>query len=329
MFCIISYSYHFVDGGTVVKKILVLSLLLFATNCFGTELNESQKKILRYYPNWSNEERIRYFHEFANYYSESCPQTLDQMTTLLSVRSYLERPGLIYTAKLSWEKAVQSQSKWDDMFNDIETKIRNGLCSHPDNLFFRKIGNMMMVYDYYDKRNVFLKRIIVDLETACLSEKNQPEFFKTSSVKSITNKYWSDEDYIWFGNLVTAFAKTLKGNPTKDDLENSLMQLPNSKPYINKGKYQGQIIFVDNKEFLFIYFNYTDNHASVANLCSPPIKRSRLFKMYDLFHGALSKIFIETKVNVFDVGDGFYAFLDQDDNSYSIQILRAKKSVAQ
>jgi len=309
-----------------VKKILVLSLLLFATNCFGAELNESQKKILKHYPNWTNEERIRYFHEVANFYSESCPQTLDQMTTLLSVRAYLERPGLIYTAKLSWEKAVQSQSEWDDMFNDIETNIRNDLCSHPDNLFFRKIGNMIMVYDYYDKRNVFLKRIIVDLETVCLSEKKQPEVFKISPVKSSTNKYWNDEDYIWFGNLVTAFAKIFKGTPAKDDLENALMQLPNSKPYIKKGKYQGQWIFLDNKEFMFIFFGYNDDHVSDANIVLGPVKNEGMSKIYDLLHGSLNKLFVETKKNVFDVGNGYYAFIDQGEKSYGIQILKAKES---
>ncbi len=158
--------------------------------------------------------------------------------------------------------------------------------------------------------------------------------FRVESVESPkkineNDKLWDDESYSWIANLVLSLKKFLQTAPSKTYAEQELRQLPNSKPYIKHGQYQGQTVILDNKEFMFIFLGYTGDHASVVNIALPPIKKEEMLRIYDLLHGGLSKRFAESKKNVFDVGNGYYAFIDQDNKSYAIQILKAKKSAVQ
>lgn len=152
------------------------------------------------------------------------------------------------------------------------------------------------------------------------------DFAKSSEKKSTSNELWNDESYTWFANIIVPLTKLLKATSSKNYAEQELRKLPNSKPYIKNGQYQGQSIISDNKEFMFIFFGYSGDHVSVVNIGFAPIKKEGLLKIYDLIHVSLSKLFIETKKNVFDVGNGYYAFIDQDNKSYAIQILKAKES---
>jgi len=144
-----------------------LIVLSISFNCFGMELNESQKKILKYYPSWTKKQKITYFTETSNYFSESCPQTIDKMSTLLTVEPFLEEPGLKYIIKFSVEKIVNSKKEWDDLFKDIRMNLKNDLCSNPSYFFFKKLKDMFLVFDYYDKNSIFLKRLSFDLNTNC------------------------------------------------------------------------------------------------------------------------------------------------------------------
>ena len=155
------------------------------------------------------------------------------------------------------------------------------------------------------------------------------ELAESTAKKHENKKLWDDDSYSWIANLVTSLTKFLQTAPSKTYAEQELRQLPNSKPYIKNGQYQGQTIILDNKEFMFIFFGYSGDHASVVNIAFPPIKKEEMLKIYDLLHGGLSKLFAETKRNVFDVGNGYCAFIDQDNKSYAIQILKAKKSAVQ
>jgi hypothetical protein len=153
---------------------------------------------------------------------------------------------------------------------------------------------------------------------------------KSAEYKYANNKLWDDESYTWFANLFASLTKFLKTAPSKIYVEQELRQLPNSKPYIKNGQYQGQSIILDNnKEFMFIFFGYSGGHVSDANIAFPPLKQEGILKIYDLIHRGLSKHYTETKKNVFDVGNGYYAFIDQDNKSYTISILKAKKSAVQ
>jgi predicted choloylglycine hydrolase len=51
-------------------------------------LNKSQKKILKYYSFWAKEQKTTYFTETSNYFSESYPQIIDKMSTLLTVEPF-------------------------------------------------------------------------------------------------------------------------------------------------------------------------------------------------------------------------------------------------
>jgi len=168
-------------------------------------------------------------------------------------------------------------------------------------------------YERYAQPQKFLDSFKIDLA-------------KSAEKKLAKNNLWDDESYAWFGKIVNSLTIFLKTAPLKDSAEKELRQLPNSKPYIKNEKYQGQSIFLDNKEFMFIFFDYNGDRVSVANIAIAPVKKEGMSKIYDLLYGSLSKLFVETKTNVFDVGDGYYAFIDQDKKTYAIQILKAKES---
>ena len=151
-----------------MKKVLIIVMVLFiSSTCFGMELNKPQKKILKHYPSWTKKQKITYFTETSNYFSESCPQTIDKMSTLLTVEPFLEEPGLKYIIKFSVEKIVNSKEEWDDLFKDMRMNMQNDLCSNPSYFFFRKLKDVFLVFDYYDKNSIFLKRLTFDLSTTC------------------------------------------------------------------------------------------------------------------------------------------------------------------
>lgn len=168
-------------------------------------------------------------------------------------------------------------------------------------------------YERYVQPKKFLDSFKVDLSNS--AEKNKKK-----------SNLWDDESYKWFGKIVNSLTVFLKTTPLKDSAEKELRQLPNSKPYIKNGQYQGQSIFLDNKEFMFIFFGGNRSHVSVVNIGIAPVKKEAMPKIYDLLHGSLSKLFVQTKTNVFDVGNGYYAFIDQDNKTFSIQILKAQES---
>jgi len=99
---------------------------------------------------------------------------IDRNTTLLSVEPFLETPGLRYIIKLSFEKVVNSKEEWNDLFKDMEINMQNNLCSDPSIFFFRKLKDMVMVYDYYDRNSVFLKRISIDFRKDCTAKEKIP-----------------------------------------------------------------------------------------------------------------------------------------------------------
>lgn len=159
--------------GDIMKKASFFCfLIVFFVTCisFGDDLNESQKKILKFYPSWTKEQKNVYFTETANYYSESCPQTIDKVTTLMSVKPLLEKPGLKYIVKFSLEQVVWSEKEWNDLFRDININLHNSLCSDPSMHFFIKLKDTVFVYDYFDKRGVFLKRISIPLNEDCAKQ---------------------------------------------------------------------------------------------------------------------------------------------------------------
>jgi len=152
------------------------------------------------------------------------------------------------------------------------------------------------------------------------------EFDNSEETNISSNNLWKDENYESFGKIINSLTKFLKTVPLKDSAEKELRQIPNSKPYIKNGQYQGQSIYIDGKEFMFIFFGYNNEYVSAVNMAIAPVKTEAKPKIYDLLHGSLSKLFVETKKDVFDVGNGYHAFIEENDKSYLIQILKAKES---
>lgn len=156
-------------------------------------------------------------------------------------------------------------------------------------------------------------------------------FAESEENKSTNKKLWDDKSYTWFANIIAGLTKLVKTTPSKIYAEQELRQLPNSKPRIKNRQYQGQIILFDNKEFMLIFFSYSGDHVSGANIAIFPIKKEKMLEIYDLVHGSLSKLFVETEKNVFDAGNGYYASIEQNNELFGIAILifKAKNSAVQ
>ena len=84
--------------------------------------------------------------------------------------------------------------------------------------------------------------------------------------KSTNKKLWNNEDYEWFADLIAVLTKFIKTTPSKKSAEQELGQLPNSKPRIKNGQYQGQIILANNIELMIVFFTYIGDHVSGANI---------------------------------------------------------------
>lgn len=164
------------------KAIVVVMVLIFSSTCFGMELNKAQKNILKHYPSLSKKEKIELFIKFSNIQAEKCPFTLDSTTEITSIVPILDEPGIKYIAHVNFEKKEFSSKKWDGLFKIIEQDAINSICSNPSGLFYKKLKEVVIIYEYYDKNSSFLKRIAIDLRRDCtVKEKN--------SIKSLPKKY--------------------------------------------------------------------------------------------------------------------------------------------
>jgi hypothetical protein len=147
----------------------------------------------------------------------------------------------------------------------------------------------------------------------------------TPSSEEKNAQLWDDEVYTWIADIASSLKKFLSTTPSLTRVERELMKLPNSKPYIKNGKYQGQMLLVNNKEFMFVFFGgYKDGEAYTANFALPPTKKENVSKNYDLFHRGLGNRFKETQKDTFDIGDGYLAEIHQysEDNTISVQIAK-------
>jgi hypothetical protein len=153
-----------------VKRFFITILLFFLfvpLSSFGSGLNETQLNIVKVYPTWTQEQKISLFYEIANQLAKNIPMKVDWATECVGVSGLSDRPGLLYVYQLAPAKQELSEEKWDQLFKEIKTNHTNSSCSSPSTLFLRKLKHVTVVHDYFDKNNVFLKRIAVDFSKAC------------------------------------------------------------------------------------------------------------------------------------------------------------------
>lgn len=141
---------------------------------------------------------------------------------------------------------------------------------------------------------------------------------------SFASAQWREEDYAAIAKIVAAQKILLQRSPTPLEVERELRLIPNSRPYIKGGVYQGQTLVHDGKEIIFIFAIYHNGKAVSANIVLPPIKKEGQQRMYQLLHHSLSNYYTQISDKVFDVGNGYRAYLDESESkkSYGIQILR-------
>lgn len=140
---------------------------------------------------------------------------------------------------------------------------------------------------------------------------------------------WGDEGYTWMARILKSFSQAVQYGQSKTFVEQDLQKLPNSKSYFKNGAYVGQHIFIGKRPFMFVHYKFKDGRAVVVNAHVGHIKPSGEAAVYDLLHTSLAKNYRETKKNVFQVGGGYYAFLDKSEKAWSVQVLYAKQSVVQ
>jgi len=153
-----------------VKRNFSIGLLIFLFipfNSFGNGLNETQVNIVKVYPTWTQEQKIGLFYDFANQLARNIPMKVDWATECVGISALSDRPGLRYMYQLAPAKQELSKEKWDQLFKGIKTNHINASCSSPSTLFLRELKYVTIVHDYFDKRNVFLERIVVDFSKEC------------------------------------------------------------------------------------------------------------------------------------------------------------------
>lgn len=114
----------------------------------------------------------------------------------------------------------------------------------------------------------------------------------------------------------------LQQNPSAAEVEKELSQIPNSKPYVNRNGYQGQVLMHEGKELMFFFATYSGGVAVTANIGTAPIAVSERPRIFNLFYYALSNHYSSLSKYKFDLGNGYVAYLDEAEKGYSIQIMR-------
>lgn len=153
-----------------MKRNFILGLVIFLLiqfNCFGDGLNETQVKIVEDYPSWDQKQKIELFYEIANQLASHIPMKVDWATECVAISALSDSPGLRYVYQLAPAKQELSKEKWDQLFKEIKTNHINASCSSPSTLFLRELKYVSVMHDYFDKNNVFLKRIVVDFSKEC------------------------------------------------------------------------------------------------------------------------------------------------------------------
>lgn len=143
---------------------------------------------------------------------------------------------------------------------------------------------------------------------------------------SFASAQWREEDYAALARVVSSLKILLQRSPTQSVVERELRSIPNSKPYVKGGVYQGQLLVHDGKEIIFFFATYQNGIATSANLVLPPIKKNERQKMYQLLYYSLANYHTQITNNVFDIGNGYRAYLDEAESkkSYGIQILKPR-----
>lgn len=143
-------------------------------------------------------------------------------------------------------------------------------------------------------------------------------------VSSFASAQWQEEDYAAIAKIISSLKILLQRSPAPLEVERELSLIPNSKPYIKSGVYQGQVLVHDGKEIIFFFATYQNGKAASANIVLPPIKREERQLMYKLLYHSLSNYYTRVADKAFDIGNGYRAYLDESESkkSYGIQILK-------
>lgn len=88
----------------------------------------------------------------------------------MTVGPFLERPGLKFIVKFSWGKEHFSKIGWESLFSELKENGKNDWCSNPSYLFYRKLNDVVFVYEYFDKDYFFLKRTYIELKKDCVTK---------------------------------------------------------------------------------------------------------------------------------------------------------------
>ena len=147
---------------------IIVIILLISSTCFGQELNKVQEEIVKHYSSYTKKQKKHIFTTMANNYSKNCPQILDDVSTLVTVQPFLERPGLKFIIKFSWGKNHFTKNQWESLFSKLKENGKNDWCSNPAYLFYRKLNDVIIVNEFFDKDYFFLKRTDIDFKKDCL-----------------------------------------------------------------------------------------------------------------------------------------------------------------
>lgn len=143
----------------------------------------------------------------------------------------------------------------------------------------------------------------------------------------LTGGVWTNEDFKALSDLVLSLKRILQSKLLIDEADEILRQIDSSEPYIKNRQYVGQTIKFKNKDVLFIFFFHSGGHVTVANIGTAPLKEEKKISAYLFLHRSLRERFTEIQDDVFDIGNGYYAFINEYDKHFNIQILKPKNNL--
>lgn len=122
--------------------------------------------------------------------------------------------------------------------------------------------------------------------------------------------------------MVATLKNIVQWSIPHEKLRTTLELVPNSKPYVTRGKWMGQIFTKNGQETGFIHVSYDGDIPVVATYSTAPASPAIARQIHAVFEDAMRSHYTRMYGGYFNLGDGIIAELRLAENSMAVFVER-------